>query len=95
MDIPEMAAEQEIATEPERAAEQEEQPEEEEEYEEGITLRASDLLHFQDTLMDIRSQIADLQRDARQDRLEIQGMFRAILDRLPPASGPSAPPPAP
>jgi outer membrane protein TolC len=95
MDIPEMAAEQEIATKPERAAEQEEQPEEEEEYEEGITLRASDLLHFQDTLMDIRSQIADLQRDARQDRLEIQGMFRAILDRLPPASGPSAPPPAP
>jgi hypothetical protein len=73
-------------------AEQEEQPEEEEEY---ITLRASDLLHFQDTLTDIRSQIADLQRDARQDRLEIQGMFRAILDRLPPASGPSAPPPAP
>jgi hypothetical protein len=46
MDIPEMAAEQEIATEPERATEQEEQPEEEEEYEEGITLRASDLLHF-------------------------------------------------
>jgi hypothetical protein len=73
-------------------AEQEEQPEEEEEY---ITLRASNLLHFQDTLTDIRSQIADLQRDARQDRLEIQGMFRAILDRLPPASGPSAPPPAP
>jgi hypothetical protein len=65
MDIPEMAAEQEMAAEPERAVEQVEQPEEEEEYEEGITLRASDLLHFQDTLMDIRSQIADLQRDAR------------------------------
>jgi hypothetical protein len=95
MDIPEMAAKQEIAAEPERAAKQEEQPEEEEEYEEGIMLRASDLLHFQDTLVDIRSQIADLQRDARQDRLEIQGMFRAILDRLPPASGPTAPPPAP
>jgi hypothetical protein len=37
--------------------------------------------------VDIRSQIVDLHRDARQDRLEIQGMFRAILDRLPPASG--------
>jgi hypothetical protein len=92
MDIPEMAAEQEMAAEPERAAEQVEQPEEEEEYEEGITFRATDLLHFQDTLVDIRSQIADLQRDARQDRLEIQEMFRAILDRLSPASGPAAPP---
>jgi hypothetical protein len=84
-----------VAAEPERAVEQKEQPEEEEEYEKGITLRASDLLHFQDTLMDIRSQIADLHRDAHQDRLEIQEMFQAILDRLPPASGPSAPPPAP
>jgi hypothetical protein len=81
-----------MAAEPESVAEQEEQPEEDEEY---ITLRASDLLHFQDTLMDIRSQITDLQRDARQDRLKIQGMFRAILDRLPPALGPSAPPLAP
>jgi hypothetical protein len=34
-------------------------------------IRDSDLLHFQDTLLDIRSQIADLQRDARQDRLEV------------------------
>jgi hypothetical protein len=50
MDIPEMATEQIMAAEPEREAEQEEQPEEEEEY---ITLRASDLLHFQDTLVDI------------------------------------------
>jgi hypothetical protein len=47
MDIPEMAAE------PEREAEQEEQPKEEEECEETITLRASDLLHLQDTLVDI------------------------------------------
>jgi hypothetical protein len=54
MDIPEMAAE------PERAAEQEELPDEGEEYEEGIMISASDLLHFQDTLVDIRSQIADL-----------------------------------
>jgi outer membrane protein TolC len=89
MDIPEMAAELE------KAAEQEKQPDEGEEYEEGIMIRASDLLHFQDTLLDIRSQIADLQRNARQDRLEVQQMFRAILDRLPPAAGPSAPPPAP
>jgi hypothetical protein len=89
MDIPE------ITVEPERAAEQKEQLEEEEEYEETITLSALDFVHFQDTLVDMRSQIVDLQRDARQDKLEIQEMFRAILDRLPPASGPSAPPPAP
>jgi hypothetical protein len=69
MDIPEMPAELE------RVAEQEEQPEEVEEYEETITPRASDFVHLQDTLMDMRSQIADLQRDARQDRLEIQEMF--------------------
>jgi hypothetical protein len=96
MDIPEMAAEPEIA------AEQEELLDESEEYEEGITIRRSDLLHFQDTLVDIRSQIkdvrfhfADLQRDVRQDRLEVQEMFRAIMERLPPAAGSSAPPPAP
>jgi hypothetical protein len=40
MDIPEMAAKQEIATEPKRAADQEEQ--QEKKYEEGIMLRASD-----------------------------------------------------
>jgi hypothetical protein len=66
--------------------------EEEEEYEEMITLRASDFVAFQDILEDMRSQIADLQRNARQDRLETQDMLRAILDRLPPASGPFAPP---
>jgi hypothetical protein len=96
MDIPEMAAEHEMAFEPQREAS--EQPKEyEEEYKdkECITLRHSDLLHFQDTLVDIRSHIADLQRDARQDRLEVQQMFRAIMDRLPPAAGPHAPPPAP
>jgi hypothetical protein len=96
MDIPEMAAEPEIA------AEQEEQLDESEEYEEGIMIGRSDLLHFQDTLVDLRYQIreikdqfADAQRDARQDRLEVQEMFRAIMERLPPAAGPSAPPPAP
>jgi hypothetical protein len=96
MDIPEMAAEHEMAFEPQReASEQPEEYEEEYEDDEYITLRRSDLLHFQDTLVDIRSQIADLQRDARQDRLEVQQMFRAIMDRLPPAAGPHAPPPAP
>jgi hypothetical protein len=96
MDIPKMAAELE------REAEKEEQPDEGEEYEEGIMIRRSDLLHFQETLANIRSQIkelqaqfADFQRDARQDRLKIQEMFRAIMDRLPPAAGPHAPPPAP
>jgi hypothetical protein len=105
MDIPEMVAEHEMAFEPQREAEQEEQPEEyKEEYkdEECIMLRRSDLLHFQDTLVDIQSQIRDVQsqfayfqRDARQDRLEVQEMFRAIMDRLPPAAGPSAAPPTP
>jgi hypothetical protein len=89
MDIPEMAAK------PERVTEQEEQPDKGEEYEEGIMIRASDLLHFQDTLVDIRSQIANLQRDACQDRLEVQDMFRPILDRLPLAVGPSVPPTGP
>jgi hypothetical protein len=110
MDIPEVPAEHEMAFERHTEAEQEQpegQPEEYdeeqlEEDEECITLRRSDLLHFQDTLVDIRSQIrdvrfhfADLQRDVRQDRLEVQEMFRAIMDRLPPAAGPHAPPPAP
>jgi hypothetical protein len=104
MDIPEMVAEHEMAFEPQREVEQEEQPEEYEEYEdeECITLRRSDLLHFQDTLVDIwsqirdvRSQFANFQKGARQDRLEVQEMFRAIMDRLPPATGPHAPPPAP
>jgi hypothetical protein len=96
MDIPEMAAEPEIA------AEQEELLDESEEYEEGIMIRRSDLLHFQDTLVDLRSQfkevkdqLADIQRDARQDRLEVQETLRAIMERLPPAAGPSAAPPAP
>jgi hypothetical protein len=52
MDIPEMVAEHEMAFEPQREAY--EQPEEYED-EECITLRCSDLLHFQDTLVDIRS----------------------------------------
>jgi hypothetical protein len=103
MDIPEMVAEHEMAFEPQREAyEQPEEYEEEHEDDECITLRRSDLLHFQDTLVDIRSQIrdvrfqfADLHRDVRQDRLEVQEMFQAIMDRLPSAAGPHAPPPAP
>jgi hypothetical protein len=101
MDIPELVAEHEMVFEPEEQPEEYEE-EQLEEDEECITLRRSDLLHFQDTLLDIRSQIkdvqaqfADFQRDARQDRLEVQEMFRAIMDRLPPAAGPHAPPPAP
>jgi hypothetical protein len=90
MDEPAVVEPGELPAKPEREAKQAKQPEEDEEY---ITLRASDLLHFQETLVDIRSQIADLQKDARQDRLEVQQMFRAIMDRLPPAAGPSAPPP--
>jgi hypothetical protein len=89
MNIPEMEAE------PERATEQEELLDESEEYEEGVIIRRSNLLHFQETLVDIRSQIVDLKRDARQDRLEVQQMFQAIMDRLPPTAGSSAPPPAP
>jgi hypothetical protein len=89
MDIQEMVAkqervtEQERAAEPERAAEHDEQLEEE--YKETITLRAAYFYALQNTLEDIRFQIADIQRDARQDRLETQDMLRAILDRLPPA----------
>jgi hypothetical protein len=58
MDILKMTAEHEMAFEPHREAEPEEQPEEDEEC---IMLRRSDLLHFQDTLVDIRSQIRDVQ----------------------------------
>jgi hypothetical protein len=64
MDIPEMVAEHKMAFEPQREAEQEEQPEEYEDEEcedkECITLRRLDLLHFQDTLVDIQSQIRDV-----------------------------------
>jgi hypothetical protein len=91
MDIPEMAFE------PQREPEEqpEEQTEEQTEYEEGILITRSDLYYFQENLVDLRSQIADLQRDVLQDRLEVREMFRAIMERLPPAAGPSAAPPAP
>jgi hypothetical protein len=79
------------APEPAESPMEPEEEEEEEEYEETITLRASDFVAFQDILEDMRSQIADLQRNALQDRLETQEMLRAIIDRLPPALGPSAP----
>jgi uncharacterized protein YbbK (DUF523 family) len=76
MDIPKMAVEQERVAELERVAEQEEQPEEEEEeYVETITLRASNFVAFQDILEDMRFQITNIQRDARQDRLETQEML--------------------
>jgi hypothetical protein len=44
---------------------------------------------------EVKDQLADIQRDARQDRLEIQETLRAIMERLPPAAGPFAAPPAP
>jgi hypothetical protein len=62
----------------------------EEDYEETITLRASDFVASQDILEDIQFQIANVQRDACQDRLETQAMLQAVLDRLPPASRSSA-----
>jgi hypothetical protein len=68
MDIPEMAAEPEIA------AEQEEPLDESEEYEEGIMIRRSDLLHFQDTLVDLRSQIREVK-----DQFAL--IFRGMLVR--------------
>jgi hypothetical protein len=92
MDIHEMATEQEIAAKPKMARGQEEEADEEE-YEKMITLRAADFYALQDTLEDIRFQISDIQRDACQDRLELQATLQDILSRLPPASGTS--PPAP
>jgi hypothetical protein len=54
----------------------------------------ADFYTLQDTLADIRFKIANIERDARQDKLEAeerfeaqQSLLRAILDRLPPASG--------
>jgi hypothetical protein len=96
MDICEMAAEQKIATEPEKAEEHEEEAEDQpdvEEYEETITLRAANVYALQDTLEDIRFQILNIQKDACQDRLELQAMLQDILSRLPPASGTSPPTP--
>jgi hypothetical protein len=93
MDMDEPAAPE--PAEPEMAKGQEEEVDEQpdEDYEETITIRASDFYALQDTLDDIRFQIADIQRDARQDKLETQDMLRAILDRLPLALGASSAPP--
>jgi hypothetical protein len=68
MDIHEMAAEQEIAATPEMAERQEEEVDKqpnEKEYEETITLRPIDFYALQDTLEDMRFQIAEIQKDAR------------------------------
>jgi hypothetical protein len=86
--VPEPAAPETATPEPaEPLVEPEE--EEKEEYEETITLRALDFVAFQDILEDMQFQIANIQRDAQQDRLETQDMLRAIFDRLPLASGSS------
>ena len=102
MDMDAIVAEQEMATEPKMAAQYEEEAQQEakaedqpdeEEYEETITLSATDVYALQDTLEDIQFQISDIQRHARQDKLESQAMLQVILSRLPPALGAS--PPAP
>jgi hypothetical protein len=92
MDIDEPVVLETAAPEPAEPPMEPEEEEEEEDYEETITLRASDFVAFQDILEDMRFQIANIQRDARQDRLKTQAMLRAILDRLPLVSGSSAPP---
>jgi hypothetical protein len=91
MDVDEPVVPETVAPEPAELP-VEPEPEEEEEYEETITLKVSDFVAFQDILEDMQFQISNIQRDARRDRLETQAMLRAIFDRLPPASGSSAPP---
>jgi molecular chaperone GrpE (heat shock protein) len=96
MDIHEMPAEQEIIAEPEMAEGHEEEADEqpdEEEFEETITLRAANVYALQDTLEDMQFHIANIQRDAHQDRSKLRAMMQDILARLPPAQG--AFPPAP
>jgi tetrahydromethanopterin S-methyltransferase subunit A len=61
----EPAAPETAAPEPAEPLVELEEEEEEEEYEETIMLRASDFVAFQDILEDMRSQITDLQRNAR------------------------------
>jgi hypothetical protein len=58
-----------------------------------ITLRVVDVYALQDTLEDMQFQIANIQKDAHQDRSELQAMMQDILARLPLAQG--AFPPAP
>ena len=102
MDMDAIAAEQEMAAEPKMAAQYEEEAQQEaeaedepdeEEYEEMITLNTANIHALQDTLEDIRFQISDIQRDARQDKLDSQAMMQDILSRLPPAPGASSAPP--
>jgi cob(I)alamin adenosyltransferase len=63
------------------------------EQEETITISATDFYALQKTLADIRFELANMRRDARQDKLEVderyeaqQAMLRAILAWLPPIS---------
>jgi hypothetical protein len=90
MDVDELVVLKTSAPEPVEPPVEPEIEKDEEDYEETITLKASDFVASQDILEDIIFQIANVQRDARQDRLETQAMLRAILDRLPPASRSSA-----
>jgi hypothetical protein len=85
MDEPAAAEPGEPLVEPVAEPHVADEEEEETKQEETITLRASDFEAPQDTLEDIQFQIADIQRDVCQDKLETQDLLRAILDRLPPA----------
>jgi hypothetical protein len=84
MDMDEAAA---ATVEPEVAVE------EEAEQEETITVSAADYRAMQHTLVDIRFKLANMQRDACQDKLEaderylaLQALLQDILARLPLAS---------
>jgi hypothetical protein len=69
---PERAAPELVEPPVEPKEEAEDQQEEEEEYEETIMIRASDFAALQDTLEDMRFKIAEIQREAHQDRLDVQ-----------------------
>jgi hypothetical protein len=78
-------------------AEPEAVAEEEAEQEKTITISAADFYALQETLADIRFELADMRRDACQDKLEAderykaqQAMLQAILAWLPPALGASS-----
>jgi hypothetical protein len=88
---PELMDMDEATTEPKVVAE------EEAEQEEMIIISATDFYALQETLVDIRFKLADMWRDACQDKLEVderykaqQAMLRAILVWLPLALGASS-----
>jgi hypothetical protein len=89
-DKPELMDMDEVAA---TAVESEAVVKEEAKQEEMITISAADFYALQKTLTNIQFELADMQRDARQDKLGAderyeaqQAMLQAILARLPPAS---------